>query len=133
MSECCCGSNCESVTKEVNGKIESIKVLGSGCKNCHAFHQNVIDALAEMNLAVNLEYVTDMQKIMEAGVMSMPALMVNDKVVSCGKVLKVDEVKKIAFKKIELFLLYRSNQNELSQCKRMYVSEANLPESRELL
>ena len=48
-----------------------------------------------MNLAVNLEYVTDMQKIMEAGVMSMPALMVNDKVVSCGKVLKVDEVKKL--------------------------------------
>ena len=87
MSECCCGGNCESVTKEVNGKIESIKVLGSGCKNCHTLHQNVIDALAEMNLAVNLEYVTDMQKIMEAGVMSMPALMVNDKVVSCGKVL----------------------------------------------
>src|SRR5574344_1985501 len=77
MSECCCGSNCESVTKEVNGKIESIKVLGSGCKNCHTLHQNVIDALAEMNLAVNLEYVTDLQKIMEAGVMSMPALMVN--------------------------------------------------------
>ncbi|MDY5919089.1 MAG: thioredoxin family protein [Treponema sp.] len=98
MSECCCGVNCESVTKEVNGKIESIKVLGSGCKNCHAFHQNVIDALAEMNLAVNLEYVTDMQKIMEAGVMSMPALMVNDKVVSCGKVLKVDEVKKLLSK-----------------------------------
>ena len=98
MSECCCGGNCESVTKEVNGKIESIKVLGSGCKNCHTLQQNVIDALAEMNLAVNLEYVTDMQKIMEAGVMSMPALMVNDKVVSCGKVLKVDEVKKLLSK-----------------------------------
>ena len=98
MSECCCGGNCESVTKEVNGKIESIKVLGSGCKNCHTFHQNVIDALSEMNLAVNLEYVTDMQKIMEAGVMSMPALMINDKVVSCGKVLKVDEVKKLLSK-----------------------------------
>ena len=96
MSECCCGGNCESVTKEVSGKIESIKVLGSGC--CHTFYQNVIDALAEMNLAVNLEYVTDMQKIMEAGVMSMPALMVNDKVVSCGKVLKVDEVKKLLSK-----------------------------------
>ena len=133
MSECCCGGNCESVTKEVNGKIESIKVLGSGCKNCHAFHQNVIDALAEMNLAVNLEYVTDMQKIMEAGVMSMPALMVNDKVVSCGKVLKVDEVKKTAFKSVELFLLYGSNQNELSQCKRMYVSKVNLPQSWKLL
>ena len=95
MSDCCCGGSCESATKEVNGKVESVKVLESGCKNCQALHQNVIDALAEMNLAVNLEYVTDMQKIMEAGVMSMPALMVNDKVVSCGKVLKVDEVKKL--------------------------------------
>lgn len=99
MGECCCCGSSESSTKEVAvgtaGKIESVKVLGSGCKNCHKLHQNVIDALAEMNLAVDLEYVTDMQKIMEAGVMSMPALMVNGKVVSYGKVLKVDEVKKL--------------------------------------
>ena len=58
----------------------------------------MIDALAEMNLAVDLEYVTDLQKIMEAGVMSMPALMVNGEVVSTGKVLKVEEVKKLLSK-----------------------------------
>lgn len=95
MSECCCCGSSESSENEVSGKIESVKVLGSGCKNCQSFHQNVIDALAELNLAVELEYVTDMQKIMESGAMSMPALMVNGKVVSCGKVLKVDEVKKL--------------------------------------
>ena len=95
MSECCCGGSSETSTKEVSGKIETVKVLGSGCKNCQTLHQNVIDALAEMNLAVNLEYATDLQRIMEYGVMSMPALMVNGKVVSCGKVLKVDEVKKL--------------------------------------
>ena len=107
MSECCCCGNSESSVKEVTAEsmgknqcvqIKTVKVLGSGCKNCHTLHQNVIDALAEMNLAVNLEYVTDMQKIMEAGVRRMPALMVNDKVVSCGKVLKVDEVKKLLSK-----------------------------------
>ena len=98
MSDCCCGGSCESATKEVNGKVESVKVLGSGCKNCHTLHQNVIDALAEMNLAVDLEYVTDLQKIMEAGVMSMPALMVNGEVVSTGNVLKVEEVKKLLSK-----------------------------------
>ena len=39
-----------------------------------------------------MEYVTDMEKIMEYGVMSMPAVVVNDKVVSMGKVLKAAEV-----------------------------------------
>lgn len=99
MSECCCGGSCETASGGVvKGKIETVKVLGSGCKNCKALHQNVIDALAEMNLSVDLEYVTDLQKIMEAGVMSMPALMVNGEVVSGGKVLKVDEIKKLLCK-----------------------------------
>ena len=72
----------------------TIKVYGSGCKGCQTLHQNVIDALAEMNVAADVQYITDMQKIMEAGIMSMPALAVNDKIVSSGKVLSVAEVKK---------------------------------------
>lgn len=72
----------------------TIKVYGSGCKGCQTLHQNVIDALAEMNVAADLQYITDMQKIMEAGIMSMPALAVNDKIVSSGKVLSVADVKK---------------------------------------
>lgn len=71
----------------------TIKVYGSGCKGCQSLHQNVIDALAEMNIAADVQYITDMQKIMETGVMSMPALAVNDKIVSAGKVLSVAEVK----------------------------------------
>ena len=71
----------------------TIKVYGSGFKGCQTLHQNVIDALAEMNIAADLQYITDMQKIMESGVMSLPALAVNDKIVSAGKVLSVAEVK----------------------------------------
>ncbi len=71
-----------------------IKVYGSGCKGCQTLHQNVIDALAEMNIAAEVQYITDMQKIMESGVMSLPALAVNDKIVSAGKVLSVADVKK---------------------------------------
>lgn len=71
-----------------------VKVYGSGCKGCQTLHQNVIDALAEMNIAADVQYVTDMQKIMETGIMTLPALAVNDKVVSCGKVLTVADVKK---------------------------------------
>ena len=72
----------------------TIKVYGSGCKGCKSLHQNVIDALAEMNVAADVQYITDMQKIMETGVMSLPALAVNDKVVSAGKVLSVTDIKK---------------------------------------
>lgn len=72
----------------------TVKVYGSGCKGCQTLHQNVIDALAEMNIAADLQYITDMQKIMEAGVMSLPAFAVNDRIVSAGKALSVADVKK---------------------------------------
>ena len=78
----------------------TIKVYGSGCKGCQTLHQNVIDALAEMNISADLQYITDMQKIMEAGIMSMPALSVNDKIVSAVKVLSVIDVKKFLEKEI---------------------------------
>ena len=71
----------------------TIKVYGSGCIGCQTLHQNVIDALAEMNVAADVQDITDMQKIMETGVMSLPALAVHDKIVSAGKVLSVAEVK----------------------------------------
>ena len=51
-----------------------------------------------MGLSVEVEYVTDMQKIMEYGVMSMPALVVNEKVVSMGKVMKAADVEKLLHK-----------------------------------
>ena len=72
----------------------TFKVYGSGCKGCQTLHQNVIDAIKQLNIAADVQYITDMQKIMETGVMSLPALAVNDKIVSSGKVLTVADVKK---------------------------------------
>lgn len=82
--KCCC--------QGADGNLSSIKVLGSGCKNCHTLLENTKEALKSMGLDAELEYVTDMQKIMEYGVMSMPALVVNEKVVSMGNVLKSADV-----------------------------------------
>ena len=48
-----------------------------------------------MGLDMEVEYITDMEKIMEYGVMSMPAIAVNDTVVSMGKVLKAADVEKL--------------------------------------
>ena len=94
---CCCGgSETESTCcgAPVDG-ICCIKVLGSGCKNCHAMWEASKAAVETMGLNIPVEYVTDMEKIMEYGVMSMPALVVNEKVVSMGKVLKAADVEKL--------------------------------------
>lgn len=94
---CCCGNgrNTSIADTAVNGEISSIKVLGAGCKSCHEQYQNVINAAAEMGLATDIEYITDMEKVMAYGVMNMPAIVVNEKVVSMGKVLKMADVMKL--------------------------------------
>lgn len=98
---CCCGSapKAEETTpcccgKPVDG-ICCIKVLGSGCKSCHALLEAAREAVKNMGLNIEVEYVTDMEKIMEYGVMSMPALVVNEQISSMGKVLKSAEVEKL--------------------------------------
>lgn len=96
---CSCGcptSETEEITNdccpEVKDEICCIKVLGAGCKSCHELYENAKQAVNDMGLDLEVEYITDMQKVMEYGVMSMPALVVNEKVVSMGKVLKASEV-----------------------------------------
>ena len=69
--------------------------MGAGCKSCHDQYENAKDAVKAMKLPVEVEYITDMQKVMEYGVMSMPAIVVNEKVVSMGKVLKAADVEKL--------------------------------------
>ena len=76
----------------------SIKILGSGCKNCITLTENTKLALAEMGLRANIEKITDLAAITGYGVMSTPALVIDEKVVSYGKVLKPKEIVKIIVK-----------------------------------
>lgn len=96
---CRCGcptSETEEITNdccpEAKDEICCIKVLGAGCKSCHELYENAKQAVNDMGLSVEVEYITDMQKVMEYGVMSMPALVVNEKVAAMGKVLKAADV-----------------------------------------
>ena len=75
--------------------ITSVKVLGAGCKTCHKQFENAKQAVKAMGLSVEVEYITDMQKVMEYGVMSMPVVVVNEKVVSSGRLLKADDIVKL--------------------------------------
>ena len=75
-----------------------VKVLGAGCKSCHEQYENAKTAVKAMGLSVEVEYITDMEKVMAYGVMSMPAIVVNEQVVSMGKVLKAAEVEMLLHK-----------------------------------
>ncbi len=86
---CSCGC-CQSA-----GAVDSIKVLGPGCKNCHALLESVQAALKEVGSAVEVKYVTDMAVVASYGIMSTPGLVINEKVVSTGKVLKAGDVVKL--------------------------------------
>ncbi len=70
----------------------NIKVLGGGCCKCENLLEAVKEAVAEKGGDAEIEYITDMARIMEYGIMSTPALMIDNKVVSMGRVLKAKEV-----------------------------------------
>lgn len=70
----------------------NIKVLGGGCCKCENLLEAVKAAVAEKGVDAEIEYITDMAQTMEYGIMSTPALMVDSKVVSMGRVLKVKDV-----------------------------------------
>ena len=84
---CCCGAPVEGIC--------CVKVLGAGCKSCHEQYENAKAAVKALGLDLEVEYITDMEKIMGYGVISMPAIVVNEKVVSMGKVLKTADVEKL--------------------------------------
>lgn len=86
----CCGEAVDGIC--------CIKVLGAGCKSCHTQYENAKAAVKAMGLSVDVEYITDMEKVMAYGVMSMPAIVANEKVISMGKVLKSADVEKLLHK-----------------------------------
>lgn len=70
----------------------SVIVLGSGCAKCNQLEAAAKEALAKLGLDDTIDHVTDFSQIAAYGVMSTPALVVDGKVVSYGKVLKTEEV-----------------------------------------
>lgn len=70
---------------EPSGGLE-IRVLGQGCAQCDQLEKDIMTVLNEMNIAADLVHVRDLKEIGQYGVMGMPALLINGKVVSVGKV-----------------------------------------------
>ena len=72
-----------------------IEILGTGCPKCKKLFENAQEAVKYLGTSADVVKVEDMQQIVNAGVMLTPAIAVDGEVKSAGKVLSVDEIKKI--------------------------------------
>ena len=72
--------------------MKKIQILGTGCPKCNKLYDNAIAAANESGIECDVEKVSDISKIMEAGVMMTPALVIDGEVVSSGKTLSPGEI-----------------------------------------
>jgi small redox-active disulfide protein 2 len=72
-----------------------IQVLGTGCQNCVRLAKNAEEAVKAKGADCEIQKVTDIKEIMGYGVMQTPALVIDGQVKSVGKVLSVEEIKKL--------------------------------------
>lgn len=92
---CCCNSICSTEAMkqaEMEKQSKGIKILGSGCEKCNQLEDATIKALKELGMDTTVEHIKDFEKIAAYGIMTTPALVIDGKVVSYGKVLKKNEV-----------------------------------------
>lgn len=72
-----------------------VRVLGGGCKKCEALLKATKEALANTGLKGEVEYITDLGEIASLGIMTTPALMLDDEIVSTGRVLKTSDIESL--------------------------------------
>lgn len=72
-----------------------IEVLGSGCPTCHKLFELTQKAVEEMELQLEVEYIDDIQKILGMGIMSVPALVIDGKVVISGSLPSIGGIKDV--------------------------------------
>lgn len=71
-----------------------VQVYGTGCANCKALEKAAKKAVEELDMDVEIVKIQDMDKILEAGLMSMPGFAVEGEIKSMGRIPSADEIKK---------------------------------------
>jgi len=79
----------------MENKTMKIQVLGSGCPTCKKLFELTKKAAEELKLKTEVEYITDIQKIVEMGVMSSPVLAINGKPILTGFVPDIEKIKEV--------------------------------------
>ena len=77
-----------------------IQVLGSGCANCKRLYEMVTEITKELNLDAEVDYITNVSKIVEMGIMQSPVLAVNGKPVMIGFIPNKEKIKDLLDKAI---------------------------------
>lgn len=72
-----------------------VRVLGGGCKKCEALLKATKEALANTGLKGEVEYITDFSEMASLGIMTTPALMLDDEIVASGRVLKTSDIESL--------------------------------------
>jgi len=72
----------------------NISILGTGCPKCKQLEANAKKAVEELKIKANIEKVTDVGEIVDWGVMSTPAIVINGEVKASGRIPTVEEIKK---------------------------------------
>lgn len=70
-----------------------IKILGTGCPRCNEVEKRVINALAELNIAADVQKIKSINKIAEYGIFTTPGLVINERVKSSGRIPTLAEIK----------------------------------------
>lgn len=73
----------------------TIQVLGSGCPTCHKLYELTQEAVKELGLAIEVEYIKDVERAIAMGVMSLPVLAVNNRPVLAGMLPSKEKIKKL--------------------------------------
>jgi small redox-active disulfide protein 2 len=73
----------------------TIQILGTGCPKCKKLEENARKAIEELKLSCAVEKVTDLNEIMGYGIMMTPALAIDKKVKSAGRILTTEQIKDI--------------------------------------
>ena len=73
----------------------TIRILGTGCASCDQLHQEVINALAELNIASDVRHERNPAEFYRFGVASTPALVINGQVKAAGRVPQRNEIKEL--------------------------------------
>lgn len=73
----------------------NIQVLGSGCTNCKNLFELTKKAVAELNRIDEVEYITDINRIIEMGLVSTPVLAINGKPVMVGATADIERIKEL--------------------------------------
>jgi len=84
----------------MNNQVKSIQVLGSGCPTCKKLFESTKKVAEELNLSTEVEYVNDIAKMIEMGVMTSPVLAINGKAVLMGGGKSEAEIKEVLLKNI---------------------------------